>query len=111
MLKTLALLVLGFSLTATAKDMKLTCTAQRNLDLVVSEEISLAPGAKNIVFGDFEEFRFYVTDKGSDIIEVQAYNGAESSRTYATGKLTAEGDFVEASVWNRELILDVRCTR
>lgn len=110
MLKVLSL-VLFFSISASAKDLKLKCTAQHNLDLVVEEEILLSPGAKNKVFGTYEDFRFYVTDKGADLIEVHAFNGSEPSRTYATAKLKDAGDFVEASVWNRELILDVRCTR
>ncbi len=107
----LIIFALFFSLSAPAKDLKLKCTAHHNLDLVIEEVIVLQPGAKNKVFGTFEDFRFYVTDKGADAIEVHAFNGSEPSRTYATAKLKNEGDYVEASVWNRELILDVRCTR
>ena len=111
MLKLFIFILLALPLSAMAQDLKLKCIAKHNLDLIVEEEILLAPGARNKTFGSFEDFRFYVTDKGHEIIEVHAYSMSASSRIYATARLKEEGDFVEASIWNTELVLDVRCTR
>ncbi len=111
MLKLTVFFLLAFSFSAVAQNLKLICTAKHNLDNVMEKEIILAPGVKHIAIGDYQEFRFYLSDKGADIIEVQVYNGSEPSRIYATGKIKEAGDFVEASIWNRDLILDVRCMR
>jgi hypothetical protein len=111
MLKIIIFILLALPLCATAQALNLQCTAKHNLDLIVEEDIQLSSGVKNKLIGSFDDFRFYVSDKGDDMIEVHAYSISLSSRTYATARLKSSEDFVEASVWNREFMLDLRCTR
>jgi hypothetical protein len=93
-----------------SRDLNLKCTAIHNLDKVLETEVILKPTDKDITFGEYEDFKFIISSKGENTIEVQSLNILEPSRSYATGKLTLPGSFVELSIWNRAYILDVRCT-
>jgi len=92
-----------------SRDLNLRCTAIHNLDKVLETEIILKPTDKDITLGEYEDFKFIISSKGDETIEVQSLNILDPSRSYATGKLTLPGEFVELSIWNREYILDVRC--
>lgn len=94
-----------------SNDLKLTCTAIHNLDKVVETEVVLSSEDKNRTFGEYQEFKFIISSKQDEKVEIQSLNINEPSRTYATGQLSTPGSYVELSVWNREYILDVRCTR
>ena len=93
-----------------SRDLNLRCTAIHNLDKVIETEIILKSTDKDITFGEYEDFKFIISSKGDETIEIQSLNILEPSRSYATGKLKLPGSFVELSIWNRAYILDVRCT-
>jgi hypothetical protein len=105
----LATILATFKLWASS-ELVLKCTAIHNLDKVVETEVNLKPTDREKTFGKYEEFKFIISSKGDQTVEIQSLNLIEPSRSYATGKLTHLGDFVELSVWNRDYILDVRCT-
>lgn len=104
------LLALG-SFTAFAHETKLQCKATHNTDIVLETEVTLNHAERNKSFGEFEQFQFFLSDNGNDVIELQSYNNNEPSRTYATAKITEAGSYVELSIWSREYLLEVRCTR
>ena len=106
---TLATILATFELWASG-DLKLKCIANHNLDKVLETNITLKPTDNDKTLGEYEEFKFIISSKGDETIEIQSLNIVEPSRSYATGKLTHPEDFVELSIWNREYILDVRCT-
>lgn len=91
-------------------DLKLKCTALHNLDKVMETAVNLKQTDKEKVIGEFEGFKFMISSKGGHLVEIQSLNIEEPSRTYATGKLNSEDSYVELSVWNRNYILDFRCT-
>ncbi len=105
----LATILATFELWA-SRDLNLRCTAIHNLDKVLETEIILKSTDKDITLGEYEDFKFIISSKGDETIEIQSLNIVEPSRSYATGKLTHPEDFIELSIWNREYILDVRCT-
>ncbi len=108
--KLLVSLLLLASFTAQAGPMELMCEASFNLTKVLQKKVTLAELEKNQVFGEFEEFTFFVSSKGKNVIELQALNNNEPSRTYATGVLNADQAYIDLAVWKREYLLEVRCS-
>lgn len=104
------LLALG-SLTAFAQETKLQCKATYNLDTVLETEVTLGHSERNKSFGEFEQFQFFLSDNGNNVIELQSLNNNEPSRSYATAKIAEAGSYVELSIWTRDFLLEVRCTR
>ncbi len=112
MVKTLiATLIALSSMTAFAHETKLQCKATYNLETVLETEVTLGHSERNKSFGEFDMFQFFLTDKGNDVIELHSLNNNEPSRSYATAKMVEVGSFVELSVWTRDYILEVRCTK
>ena len=93
-----------------AKEYKLSCEARHNYDLVVQTEVTLGEKERNKSFGVFNEFEFFLSSNGNDIIELQTLNNYDPSRSYATAKMTEAGSIVELSIWRRDFLLEVRCT-
>lgn len=102
--------IFAISQSIASSEMNLKCTAIHNLDKVMETEIKLKQTDKEKVIGEFEGFKFMVSSKGDNLIEIQSLNLDEPSRSYATGKVDNHGSYVELSVWNRNYILDFRCT-
>ncbi|WPU66850.1 hypothetical protein [Peredibacter starrii] len=105
-MKTLLLTALFVSSSAFAMELK--CEAKHNAETVLSNSICLKDKA---VIGEVEGFRFMANAKSQNIVELEAYNSYEPSRTYATGSLDKAGAFVDLAIWKREFLMEVRCTR
>lgn len=93
-----------------ANAMDLSCTALHNMDIVLDTKISVQEGERNKSFGEYDQFRFFVTAAKNNQIEIQSLDLSTPARSYATAKLTEKGSFVELSVWSRDYLLEVRCT-
>lgn len=93
-----------------AKELKLNCVATYNSDKVLDTQVVLASGQSNLVIGGAEEFDFILSSKANDVVELQAFNSGEPSRTYATATIKAANSIVELSIWKRDLLMEVRCT-
>jgi hypothetical protein len=96
---------------AYAEILNLNCVVTHNLTEVISRKIVIGETEKEKSFGQYEEFRFYVSRLGPDTIEVQALNLDEPSRSYATSNLIDPGSFVALSIWKREFLVDVKCSK
>jgi hypothetical protein len=99
------------SMNSFAHETKLQCKATYNMDTVLETEVTLGHAERNKSFGEYEGFQFFLSDNGSGIVELQSLNIYEPSRSYATAKISEAGSFVELSIWTREYILEVRCTK
>lgn len=110
-MKTTLALLLTLGSFAVAAETKLQCKATYNMDTVLETEVTLGHAERNKSFGEFEGFQFFLSDNGNNVVELQTLNIYEPSRSYATAKITEAGSFVELSIWNREFLLEVRCTR
>lgn len=99
------------SFPALAAGHKLSCEATYNSEKVLETSFTLNPKERNKSFGEFEGFEFLISENAGELIELQAYNMYEPSRTYATAKLIETNSFVELSIWKREFLLEVRCTK
>lgn len=106
----LPLLLLLLSTEAFAGPLELNCEASYNLEKVLQSKVTLEENEKNKAFGDFNQFTFYISSQGKDVLELQVLNHNEPSRTYATSVVNAEHNFVDLSIWNRDFLLDVRCS-
>lgn len=111
MKKFLAPLTLMFSLSSFASVYELNCTASHNMDKVIDTKVTVQDGERNKNFGEYDQFRFFVTATGKNLIEVQSMDLSAPSRSYATSNLSEKGSFVDLSVWTRDYLLEVRCSR
>lgn len=112
MIKTLlASLIVLSSVSAFAHETTLQCKATYNMDTVLETAVTLGHSERNKSFGEFEGFQFFLSDIGSGVVELQSYNNMEPSRSYATAKISEAGSFVELSIWTRDYLLEVRCTK
>jgi len=107
----LASLIALSSVSAFAHETTLQCKATYNMDTVLETAVTLGHSERNKSFGSYEGFQFFLSDMGSGIVELQSLNSNEPSRSYATAKISEAGSFVELSIWTREFILEVRCTK
>ena len=103
-----SLLLAALFISSTAMAMELRCEAKYNAETVLSTAISLKDKA---AIGEIEGFRFMANAKAQNVVEIEAYNAFEPSRTYATGSVDKVGAFVDLAVWKREFLMEVRCTR
>lgn len=109
--KILVFILFIASLSAQAASKELLCEVSFNTTKVLQQKVILEENKKNQVFGEFEEFTFFITSKGKNVIEIHALNNNEPSRTYATGVIDSASSFVDLAVWKREYLLEVRCTQ
>lgn len=96
---------------ALASGHKLTCIASYNSEKVLETSFTLNPKERNKSFGEIESFEFFVSENSDEMIELQAYNINEPSRSYATANLSKLSSFVELSIWKREFLMEVKCTK
>lgn len=112
MIKTLVASLFAItSFSSFAHETTLQCKATYNLDTVLETQVTLGHGEVNKAFGEFQGFQFFLSDKGNSTIELQSLNSYEPSRSYATAKINEAGTFVELSIWTRDFILEIRCTK
>ena len=105
--------ILGLVLTSSqgfAGSQELFCMVKDSLDPVFQQKVVLHEGEKNKLFGDYDEFGFYLTSKENGIVELQTLNRNEPTRSYATGVLREKNDFVDLAIWKRDYLMEVRCT-
>ena len=102
---------LFMSLGAIAGGLNLSCVATYNSTKVLETSFTLNPKERNKSFGEIEGFEFLVSENSTEVIELQAYNMYEPSRSYATANLSQPSSFVELSIWKREFLMEVKCTK
>lgn len=95
---------------AYAQDFQLKCQADYNSDTILDTTVHLKENTKDLKLGGNDQFQFILTNKQGTVVELQVYNRYEPSRTYATSNLSGPSEFVELSIWNRDFILEARCT-
>ena len=110
-LKLLSLLCLLCSSLSYGASISLTCEVRFNLEQVLQKKVILHQHEKNVVIGDFNQFSFFISSKGGDLIELQALNHNAPSRSYATANLNSPDSYVDLAVWTREFLLEIRCSR
>lgn len=110
-MKTIFLLSSLVLSTATfAGTLNLKCVASYNLDEVFATEVALRDGDKDVRFGEFGEYQFFLTSRGQNEIELQALNFNGPSRTYVLSKLTTSSPAIKMTLWNRESMLELSCS-
>lgn len=103
----LLLAILPFS--AWGKDLALDCELKHNQTLIFTRSLTLKTGQKNVSVGSYDLFEVLVSSKSAQEIELQIYNAAEPSRSYATGVLKDKLSQVELSLWTREFLMEAHC--
>lgn len=106
MKKILVLTLLTLSLKTFAED--LACSVNLNLQNVSDVEISVQAKEK-AVFAEFENFKFFVSNKGDSKFEIEVFNANEESRSYASGNILNAKDEVTWTLWTRDYLIDASC--
>ncbi len=105
----LVLAVILASLNTFASDLNLTCKISQNTKVISESSVVISLGQKNVSFGDFEEFEFFLSSVGGDKYELQTLNKMGPSRSYATAHLNAKSTELELSIWTREFLIETKC--
>lgn len=96
-----------------AVDLSLHCKASHNSIEVISADVELPAKTRNLRFGEYAQFRFFLSDNSTEKeqkTELQVFDGSQPSRSYAVADLTKSSD-VELSIWTQEYLLTVVCKK
>lgn len=85
------------------------CEATYNNNVIVSQDVTLSSNERNKAFAEVDEFVFYLSDNGKNVVELQTLHMYEPTRSYATALITSPGQFVQLSIWKRDYLLEVIC--
>lgn len=102
--------ILLLSSTAFAKEMKFDCRTSFNGQVVGRTMVPLMNQRSPMPFAKFESFSYFLAPKADGKIELQSFNIADPSRSYASASIKVPGDYVELSIWNNAYLMEVRCT-
>lgn len=102
----LIVMFLAMSFNTFAED--LICSVNLNTEPVAETPVTVDVNAK-VVYAEMDGFRFFVTNKGNSKFEIEVFNAAEPSRSYASGKLLDATDELSWSVWSRDYLIDSTC--
>lgn len=94
---------------STENDFRLSCQAQINYEKLFALEVTLSDQTSNQRWGEYQQFRFFLSRKGP-VVELQLFDGAEPSRSYASADLE-KSNFIELIIWKNELILNLKCSK
>lgn len=108
-MKLVLLLTTFLSLSAFAKDFNLKCESSLNSSKLFEVNVTLPQGERNNLIAKSDNYHFFVTSAGMDVVELQVYDSSEPSRSYASASLT-KAKSVELVIWKRESLLEARCT-
>ncbi len=102
-----------FSVPSFATGLKLNCTVTHNFKEVASGTVTLHPQERRLIFAEYEGFRFFLSDHSTSTenkTELQIYDSANTSRTYAVSDLSKAAS-LELTFWIRDYILTAHCKK
>ncbi|GEM_PF-6758724 len=106
-IKTMTLaLALTFSTSIVASE--LTCNIKINSEDVHNTSFEVSEGQR-IKFADSPDLKFSLKAMTKDKFELEAFDLAVPSRTYAIGRLKDRGDDLNYTLWTRDLLIEVNC--
>lgn len=106
-LKTLTILALGLS-TATSFARPLHCEIKENGATVYTNQIN-SERHKRIEFGQTPSLSGYITEGDNGSFTIEAFIPNYDARVYAEGVLRVKTDKLTASLWTRQVLVDVQC--
>lgn len=103
----LALSLTALSSAALAKP--LHCEIKENGSLVYAGQVNTARH-KKIAIGQTPELYAYVTESENASFTLEGFLVNYDARVYAEGVLKNRNDHLTASLWTRQLLIDIQCT-
>lgn len=97
-----------FGLANAAGATELSCRVQDAGATVFERTIAVEAGSKTAL-GEHGDFRIEVNSPEPGTFEIEVLDLGVPSRTYARGRLLAEKDTLQWSVWSRVAMIDVTC--
>lgn len=86
------------------------CRYFYNLNEVHQNKVTINDGSKDVRIAEFEEYQFFLSSLPHNKYELQALNGIEPSRTYASAILSSANPELGLVIWKRESIIEVKCS-
>lgn len=102
------LTLLAFSISSSAVAQGLDCQISIDNLVVLKTKVSSLPKQK-VGIGKNSSVTAYVTQYEQNLYSVEAFLPDYEARIYAQGSLSQNSDVITASLWGRELVLDVSC--
>jgi hypothetical protein len=87
---------------------ELSCQMQVNGSVVATSNVKVAPRS-TVKVVEIEGFLAKVTSRGESRFELEIYDPATPSRSYAEGVLRASSDQLKWSLWRRDILLEFAC--
>lgn len=109
MRKSIIALINLLPLSLFANPLNLNCTALLNYEKLSAAAVTINDMQTNQRWGEYQQFRFLISRKANQI-ELQLFDGAEPSRTYASSDFKTT-NFVELTIWKNEFLLTLKCQK
>lgn len=88
----------------------LNCLIKDAGQVVVERKIEVSDQQK-LLFFEYKDFRFEVTNFNNTDFEIEVYDANVPARTYSKSRLINKGDYVSWSLWTRYASLDMECRK
>ena len=89
----------------------LMCDVKINMELVLSQKVKPRELNEKNLIGKNESITAYITEKSTNVFVIEAFLGEYEARIYSETSLKIPGEKLTASLWGRDIILDIECTR
>lgn len=103
---TVAIIFLLVSSLVGAED--LFCNVSVNTEVVAATEFAVAPKTK-MTYVLVEGYTFSIANLGESKYELEIYDSAGATRSYATAYLRATTDQLGWTLWSRDILLETSC--
>ena len=103
----ITLATLAFSSFASAAT--LNCHIDINNDPLLQTQVETKTKTK-VKTGEVDSVTAYVTEKVDGIYTLEAFLASSETRIYSEGMIKTNGDRLSASVWSRDILLDIECS-
>lgn len=103
-----SLVLTVISISAQAKN--LACEIRLNDSVLTASTVQTIQGEK-VSIGKLPGISAYIQEQADDVYRIEAFLPDYEARIYSQGKINASGDQLIASLWGREVLVEVQCAQ
>ena len=109
-MKSLSILATVLLMSSISSAATLNCTIKVNNAVVAQNQVQTKSKEKVFV-ASADSIQAFVTEKVDDIFIIEAFIGESEIRIYSEGMLRTPADRLVTSLWSREMMADIECSR
>lgn len=102
------LFILFSLLASSALANRVSCEVLMNDSKVFSNQVETTTN-KKVLIGEMADWSAYVIEKADGVYTLEAYLPGSDARVYSTGLLKQVNDKLTASLWGRDILIDLSC--